>query len=206
MWGLYLTHFFVTISVCAALWMSSREAFLALRRRVLGTWALSMIVFASYPTVPPWMAAKQGHLPAMDSVIGQVWHALAPGQATDVATGISDGRISLINPVAAVPSLHSALPMVLTLFFWKRWRRLRPVLVAYPVLMGFVLIYAGEHYLFDVLAGWACAAAVVTVFNRFDRRGHGGLVRSEAELGRGGGTAPAIAPARTEDARALSGR
>jgi membrane-associated phospholipid phosphatase len=64
--------------------------------------------------------------------------------------------------------------MVLMLFFWNRARLLRPLLVAYPVAMGLVLMYAGEHYLFDVLAGWSVAALVVTLCNKYERRGLSG--------------------------------
>jgi len=38
-------------------------------------------------------------------------------------------------------------------------RAVATLLVAYPVLMAFSLIYSAEHYLIDVLAGWAMAVA-----------------------------------------------
>jgi membrane-associated phospholipid phosphatase len=77
--------------------------------------------------------------------------------------------------VAAVPSLHSAGIMLFSIFMWRRvswwWR---PVLLIYPLLMTFTVVYTGEHYVFDVLTGWAAAAlvsiAAVWVERWLDRR------------------------------------
>ena len=46
-------------------------------------------------------------------------------------------------------------------------RRWRPLLVAYPLIMAFTLVYTAEHYVVDILLGWALAA-VVRRRNRFD--------------------------------------
>jgi hypothetical protein len=63
------------------------------------------------------------------------------------------------DPMAAVPSLHSAGVMLFAIFMWRRVRRpLRVLLAIYPVAMGFVLVYTGEHYVIDVLLGWVLAA------------------------------------------------
>jgi membrane-associated phospholipid phosphatase len=168
-WIVYLSHFVITLVVCAGLWIKARAEFLAYRRRVVATWFTGLIVFTLYPTVPPWMAADQGLIPAVTRVIGQVNRALAP-ETTHQVLASGGGKIELANPVAAVPSMHSALPMLLLLFFWSRAPRLRPLLVAYPLAMTFTLIYAGEHYLFDVLAGWAVAALVHLVWRRWESR------------------------------------
>ena len=41
------------------------------------------------------------------------------------------------------------------MFLWplvrRRWR---PLLVAYPLVMAFTLVYSAEHYVFDILLGW----------------------------------------------------
>lgn len=83
---------------------------------------------------------------------------------------INAGRVSA-DAVAAVPSLHSGGIMLFTLFMWPRVNRWwRPVLAAYPVFMGFTLVYAGEHYVCDVLAGWLCALGVHLAATRIERR------------------------------------
>jgi hypothetical protein len=166
---LYLSHFVVSVAVCALLWMRSREGFLALRRRMLGVWFVGLVFFATYPSVPPWMAAQQGHLPEMDRIVAVLMNVVASTQ-TAAALEDGDGRISLANPVAAVPSMHAALPMLLLLFTWHRVQRLRVPATAYTVLMAYLLVYTGEHYLFDILAGWACALVVHLAFIRLERR------------------------------------
>lgn len=83
---------------------------------------------------------------------------------------INAGRVSA-DAVAAVPSLHAGGILLFTLFMWPRVNRWwRPVLVAYPLFMAFTLVYAGEHYVADVLAGWICAFAVHFVVTRIERR------------------------------------
>jgi membrane-associated phospholipid phosphatase len=62
------------------------------------------------------------------------------------------------NPVAAIPSLHAGFTLLIMLSLWKsaRWWGRIP-LAAYPLLMGFTLVYFAEHYVVDILAGWVYA-------------------------------------------------
>jgi membrane-associated phospholipid phosphatase len=60
--------------------------------------------------------------------------------------------------------------MLICLFLWSRWRRGRVLLALYPLLMGITLVYAGEHYVFDVLAGWALAAVIHVGMGRLESR------------------------------------
>ena len=66
----------------------------------------------------------------------------------------------LANPVAAVPSLHAAYPLLLMLFFWRSARRWRWLLPLYPLAMAFTLVYTAEHYVFDIILGWLYATVV----------------------------------------------
>jgi membrane-associated phospholipid phosphatase len=60
------------------------------------------------------------------------------------------------NPVAAMPSLHTAFALFVVVFFLATTRRRWwPLLLCYPLAMTFTLVYAGEHYVIDVLVGWA---------------------------------------------------
>ena len=66
------------------------------------------------------------------------------------------------NAVAAIPSLHSGVPMMVLLFSWPLvGARTRVLLVAYVVAMTFTLAYGGEHYVVDAVVGWAYAAVAV---------------------------------------------
>jgi membrane-associated phospholipid phosphatase len=54
---------------------------------------------------------------------------------------------------------------------WNRVHRgWRPWLVAYVLVMAFTLVYTAEHYVVDILLGWALAAVVIAVTDRFQSR------------------------------------
>jgi hypothetical protein len=74
-----------------------------------------------------------------------------------------------VNLVAAIPSLHAALTAMISVFLWRRVKaRWRPLLVAYPLAMAFVLVYSAEHFVVDILLGWAFAAIVLLVIGRLE--------------------------------------
>ncbi len=76
-----------------------------------------------------------------------------------------------VNLVAAVPSLHSAVTLLVALCLWPRVRRpLRPLLLLYPLAMGLTLMATGEHYFFDVLVGWIYAVSVMGAWAWWERR------------------------------------
>lgn len=81
---------------------------------------------------------------------------------------VNSGQMS-VNMVAAVPSLHAALTAMVSVFLWRRVsRKWRPLLVAYPLMMAFALVYSAEHYVIDLLLGWALAAVVFAVISRWE--------------------------------------
>jgi hypothetical protein len=78
--------------------------------------------------------------------------------------------IDASNQVAAVPSLHAAVSLLVAAFAWplvrRRWR---PLLVLYPLAMGFTLVWGGDHYVFDLVLGWGVVAVVMTAASRLER-------------------------------------
>ena len=91
------------------------------------------------------------------------------------------------NAVAAIPSLHSGVPMMVLLFSWRLvGPRTRALLVVYVVAMTFTLTYGGEHYVVDAFVGWLyAAAAVFGVAWLFRRRGRATAARTgQAAVGR----------------------
>jgi membrane-associated phospholipid phosphatase len=67
------------------------------------------------------------------------------------------------NQFAAFPSMHSALPWLITLFALKlgKWKAL-PILV-FPFGVWFSAVYLGEHYVVDVLGGIAYATVAFLI-------------------------------------------
>ncbi|WP_293001612.1 phosphatase PAP2 family protein [Mycobacterium sp.] len=87
----------------------------------------------------------------------------------DSAGALLDSGQASVNLVAAIPSLHAAVTAMISMFLWRRVRRgWRPLLVAYPLAMAFVLVYAAEHFVVDILLGWALAAAVSAAMSVVD--------------------------------------
>jgi membrane-associated phospholipid phosphatase len=67
------------------------------------------------------------------------------------------------NPVAAMPSLHSAYAWLFMLFAFRLWGARAAPVVLYPAGMYFSVLYLGHHYFVDVLAGilYATVAYVI---------------------------------------------
>lgn len=154
-WCVYMTHFFAVWVTAAFLWVLARHRF---RRYAVTAVALSLCAFATYwlyPAQPPWLAAQDGLLPPVDRVVPLVWGHLGVPTAQSI---YENG--DFVNTQAAMPSLHAAFPLMLLLFFWSAGLWVRLGLAAYTLAMGFALVYGGEHFVADVVAGWAMALAV----------------------------------------------
>ncbi|MGE2832523.1 phosphatase PAP2 family protein [Mycobacterium sp. SMC-4] len=117
------------------------------------------------------LGAMQTHLdganPWIERIVGRGWGKLNLHSATAL---LDQGQAS-VNLVAAIPSLHAGMTAAIAAFLWHRAHRgWRPLLVAYVLVMAFTLVYTAEHYVVDILLGWAFAAAAVIVLNRYERR------------------------------------
>ena len=104
------------------------------------------------------MASEQGYITEPFTRIAiDIWASLNVHNFSQIYSDISP------NPVAAVPSLHSAFPLIIAMFLVKAFglRRMWWVLL-YPLSMWVGVVYLGEHYVFDVLA--AVALVLVTSY------------------------------------------
>jgi membrane-associated phospholipid phosphatase len=154
-WAVYMTHFFVVWVVAAVVWRFSHERF---RRYAVLTVTLTLGAFLTYwlyPAQPPWLAGDGVTLPVVDRIVPEVWGQLG---VRTVQSAYEDG--SFVNTVAAMPSLHAAYPLMLMLFFWPAGKLVRSLLGFYTLAMAFTLVYGGEHFVIDILAGWAMALVV----------------------------------------------
>ncbi|MFT4043949.1 MAG: phosphatase PAP2 family protein [Gordonia sp. (in: high G+C Gram-positive bacteria)] len=108
-----------------------------------------------------------GAAPYVERISARGWDYLHIHVASTLIV-VGQGKANL---VAAIPSLHSGLTMLLALFMWPRVKALGRILfMGYALAMAFTLVYTAEHYVFDVLLGWALAAAVIAVYRLIDRR------------------------------------
>jgi hypothetical protein len=168
--AVYMTHFIVPFAIAGFLWKYAHERFRRFATLfVLLTFA-ALVTYALYPAVPPWLASQNGFLKPTSKIIDEMWAHVRLGNGSSVFSGTGH----FADPVAAVPSLHSAYPMLLVLFFWKSVGRWRWLLALYPVAMGFTLVYTAEHFVIDILLGWLYAVLVFIfgnwLFDRYEAR------------------------------------
>ncbi len=147
--AVYVTYYFVAHLVALALWRLDRPAFRRYGLSVLLTVYAGLAFSFAVPTAPPWLAAEHAGAPHMSRVVADVlgWNPERAGDSGTVGT----------NPYAAMPSLHIALTALVVLGLW-RYRALRLPVLVYAAVMAFTLVYTGEHYVVDELAGAATAA------------------------------------------------
>jgi hypothetical protein len=139
----------------------------------------------------------------VERIVGRGWGKLNLHSASAL---IDQGQAN-VNLVAAIPSLHAGMTAAIAAFLWHRVHRgWRPVLVAYVLVMAFTLVYTAEHYVIDILMGWAFAAVAVFALNRYDgwrrsRHSSGGDV--DLPEGLGDGPYPVAARGEADDVAAM---
>jgi membrane-associated phospholipid phosphatase len=160
----YGSHFVVTPLVLAVLWVRNRVRWARFARLVIALSAAGLVTYVLYPAAPPWLAAKEGVIEPVERLSGVGWEVLGLPRAGALLAN-SQGQV---NQVAAVPSLHTAFAvlacLVLLPIATRVWQRV--LLVAYPLLMALVLVWAGEHYVIDTLLGAVYAGGVVVLLAR----------------------------------------
>lgn len=165
----YYSHFFAAIGVAAYLWARNRTQWVRFMRRYLSVITIGVVCYVVYPMAPPWMAARDGYLSDdVSRITGRGWFDL--GSSSGHAT--AQQHISAVgNQVAAMPSLHVALSVLVAWWGIGRLRsRWRWLLVLYPSAMAFMLVYYGEHYVVDALAGLLLVAVVMGAWSLAERR------------------------------------
>ncbi|MXG91588.1 phosphatase PAP2 family protein [Nocardioides flavescens] len=153
----YATHFVAIPVLTAVVWFALRACFTRWLVTLLAFTLVGIGGYVVYPASPPWMTYGDGpHGVQRLSALG--WEQLHLQPVADLL-GLAQG---ISNPVAAMPSLHAGSALLVTLFLWPVvGRAARAALAAYVLLMGLTLVYTGEHYVVDVLAGWATAVVAV---------------------------------------------
>ncbi|MEZ5410849.1 MAG: phosphatase PAP2 family protein [Acidimicrobiales bacterium] len=170
----YFSHFVVIVILIAALWVWNRQQWIRLMRRTSTVLLLACIGYVLLPTAPPWMAAggdpsnKLDALPPLARPAGRGWTHL--GMHSFVHAW-ETGR-DWVNRTAAMPSLHGAFALLVVVWLWPHVKRreLRYLMLAYPLSMLLSLVYLAEHYVIDVLAGWAAVGLSFAVWTAIERR------------------------------------
>ncbi len=158
----YLQHFAAPVVAAVMLWRVDRA-----RQRwfCAALVVLSLVGFASYlvfPAAPPWWASEHGFVEPIERTIHATLGQILPAGFVSFLWSAGES-----DTVGAFPSLHAAWPLLISIALWplanRRWRA---ALVAYPLWVGFSLIYSGEHYLGDVVVGYVYAVVAAWVVSQ----------------------------------------
>jgi hypothetical protein len=123
------------------------------------TFNIGASVYWLVPTAPPWWAAEagaeglQGELAVRRMMVeyGEDFWEARWGSLYSVFGG---------NPLAAMPSLHFATSLMAALLLAEVGPIAGALGYSYLATLGFALVYLGEHYVVDLLAGAALTIAV----------------------------------------------
>ena len=119
-----------------------------------GVFNVGLVGYWLLPTAPPWWAGKIGRMPPVRRIMveagehfwGRLWRPLY-----DFLGG---------NPFAAMPSLHFATSVMAAHVLTDVGHVEGALGWTYAVSLGFALVYLGEHYVVDLIAGLALAEGV----------------------------------------------
>jgi hypothetical protein len=138
-------------------WILARhpERFPNSARQMCAVFDIGCLVYASVPTAPPWWASEEGHTDErvrriMAEVGEEQW-----GRAWEPLYAVLGG-----NPWAAMPSLHIAASLMAAILLSEAGPVEGALGWAYVGTLAFALVYLGEHYVVDLIAGAALVLLV----------------------------------------------
>ena len=148
--SVYLTHIWGVPALMILLWVQRREG---LFRRMVWTFTaihiLTISLWLLYPAAPPWWVYENGfRLPTLThSFPASDGHS----ETLEVLFQLSANRF------AAVPSLHGAYPVLLTIVLAAEGAAAGYLILAgaYLGAMWFACVYLNQHYLVDLILGAA---------------------------------------------------
>ncbi|HEY1284669.1 MAG TPA: phosphatase PAP2 family protein [Solirubrobacterales bacterium] len=125
-------------------------------RQLAAVFDIGCAIYFLVPTPPPWWASEQGITGGeevrrvMVEVGERTWGSAWPAMYEALGG----------NPWAAMPSLHFATSTMAAISLSEAGRAPGAAGWAYAVTLGFALVYLGEHYVTDLVAGGALVGAV----------------------------------------------
>lgn len=160
----YICWIPVPLTFAAFLFFKNRREFLCFALTFLVVNLLGFIIYYSYPAAPPWYIQEHGF----------IFHAATPGNTGGLARFDKYFNVHIFqsiyqkgsNVFAAMPSLHSAYPVIVIYYGLKNRLGFINIILA-TVMVGIWLtaIYTSHHYILDVLAGILCAIVGINLFN-----------------------------------------
>ncbi len=142
-------HYVVSAVVLVWVWRRGPEAYLPARRALVIATLLGLAFYLLLPTAPPRLV---GYPDLLDLHSAAGWWG---GQAS-----APRGFGGMTNQLAAFPSLHAGWALWVALVL-QRWGN-KPLAVlgwAHVAITAIVVVGTGNHWVLDVVVGWAVVAA-----------------------------------------------
>jgi hypothetical protein len=161
--SIYLNaHYLVTIGVLLYLYQRRRNSFSLVRDAFLIAMAIALIGYAVYPTAPPRLMPEWGFTDSIRQFTG--------------VTIENHSVKALLNLYAAVPSIHVCFAILVGWPMAKLMRRrwLKALWLCYPLLITFVVVATGNHYLTDAFLGAVTATVAMLIAGRLHARARSG--------------------------------
>ncbi|WP_199118794.1 phosphatase PAP2 family protein [Pedobacter sp. ASV28] len=165
----YLMWIPVPLAFAAFLFFKNKPYFLYFSLTFVLVNLLGFVVYYLYPAAPPWYVQQHG----FDFIAG------TPGNTAGLVRFdhfFNGGLFQSIyskgsNVFAAMPSLHSAYPLIV-LYYGLKGKLGKINLFFATVMVGiwFAAVYTSHHYITDVLAGICTAIIGIFLFNWLKNR------------------------------------
>ena len=151
--------FLVPHGTIAYILVFHRERFESAVVRMYATFDVGVVLYWLVPTAPPWYAAQHGAMeggetPAIRRMMieyGEAFWREKWARLYDALAG---------NPLAAMPSLHFVTSVMAAHLLTEIGPVHAAVGWAYALTLGSALVYLGEHYVVDLMAGLALTETV----------------------------------------------
>jgi hypothetical protein len=148
-----------SVTVGALLWiyLFRNQSFYFVRNMMLAAMAVALVGYILFPTAPPRFFPEWGFLDSVSEFTG-----VEPA---------SDGVNAMFNPYAAIPSMHVAFALMIggSLAQLVHGRVARTFWWAYPVVVTYVIVATGNHFLLDAVLGAAATALAVATARELAR-------------------------------------
>jgi membrane-associated phospholipid phosphatase len=127
--------------------------------RMYATFDLGLVGYWAIPTAPPWYAAQRGLME--DGKTPELRRMMVEYGETFWKSGWAPLYGALAgNPLAAMPSLHFATSVMAARLLAETGRVPGALGFTYAATLGLALVYLGEHYVADLVAGFALTETV----------------------------------------------
>jgi hypothetical protein len=146
--------FFVPHSTVAYHLVFHRDRFPRAAAMTYAVFDIGLIGYWVLPTAPPWYAAQEGRAPELRRMMVEHGEVFWKARWEPLYSSLGG------NPLAAMPSLHFATSVMAAHLLAETGPVAGTVGWAYASTLGFALVYLGEHYVVDLLAGVALTEAI----------------------------------------------